>query len=278
MQATRWAYHRGVRDWTTLAPGLSRRQRWFYQFFETVTRWLMILLYRWRAVGRENVPSAGPLLVVANHQSYLDSTCVGCGLTPRVAVHVARSGLYTRGVFSRIIAGLNTIPIKSETGEGDTAAMKEIIRRLGEGNCVVLFPEGSRTMDGRMAAFKPGIALIIKRAGCPVLPAAIEGAFDAWPRGRKRPRLRGCRLAVRYGKPIDAADLLKHGTRGSLGRLEREIDAMRLELRADLRRRTKGKFPPPGPGDAPSYPDACDTTDGAAVRPQASAAEAGHAG
>jgi len=242
-----------VPDWTTLAPGLNRRQRWFYQFFETAARWLMIVFFRWRAIGRENVPRAGALLVVANHQSYLDSTGVGCGLTPRVAVHVARSGLYSGGLFSWIIAGLNTIPIKSESGEGDTAAMKQIIRRLGEGNCVVLFPEGSRTMDGRMAPFKPGIALIIKRAGCPVLPAAIEGAFDAWPRGRKGPRLFGCRLAVKYGRPIPAAELLKDGTRGSLGRLEREIDAMRLELRAELRRRTKGKFPPTGAGDGASH-------------------------
>lgn len=240
-------------DWTTLAPGLTRRQRWFYQFFETSARWLMILFYRWRVEGRNNVPRSGPLLVIANHQSYLDSTCVGCGLTPRVAVHVARSGLYTRGLFSRIIAGLNTIPIKSESGEGDTAAMKDIIRRLGEGNCVVLFPEGSRTLDGRMAPFKPGVALIIKRSGCAVLPAAIEGAFDAWPRGRKGPKLFGRRLAVKYGQPISAQELLKDGTRGSLVRLEREIDAMRLELRAGIRKRTRGKYPPAGVGDGASY-------------------------
>lgn len=213
----------------------------------------MILFYRWRVTGRQHVPRAGPLLVVANHQSYLDSTAVGCGLTPRMAVHVARSGLYSRGLFSRIIAGLNTIPIKSEAGEGDTGAMKEIIRRLAQGNCVVLFPEGSRTLDGRMAPFKPGIALIIKRAGCPVLPAAIEGGFDTWPRGRNGPRLLGCRLAVKYGPPIPAAELLKDGTRGSLHRLEAEIDNMRLEMRSDLRRRTRGRFPPAGPADAPSF-------------------------
>lgn len=240
-------------DWKTLAPGLTRRQRWFYQFFESTARLAMIVFYRWHSVGRQNVPPSGPLLVVANHQSYLDSTCVGCGLTPRVAVHVARSGLYKRGFFSWLIARLNTIPIRSEGGDGDTGAMKEIIRRLAEGNCVILFPEGSRSEDGRMAAFKPGVALIIKRAGCPVLPAAIEGAFDAWPRGSKAPRLFGHRLAVKYGTPIPAAELFKDGTRGSLHRLEREVDTLRLDLRGSLRQRSRGRFPPGGPGDSPSF-------------------------
>jgi 1-acyl-sn-glycerol-3-phosphate acyltransferase len=242
-----------VPDWTRLAPGLSRRQRWFYQGWETLARWTMIVLYRWRAYDRHNVPRQGPLLVVANHQSYLDSTCVGCGLTPWVAVHVARSGLYKGRLVDWFLRNLNTIPIRSESGEGDTAAMKEIIRRLGEGNCVIIFPEGSRTHDGRMGEFKPGVALIIKRAKCAVLPAAIEGCFDAWPRTRTRPRLFGQRIAVKYGKAIPAEELLKDGARESLHRLEREIDRMRLELRGELRRRTGGRFPPAGPGDSPSF-------------------------
>jgi 1-acyl-sn-glycerol-3-phosphate acyltransferase len=151
------------------------------------------------------------------------------------------------------LRNLNTIPIKSESGDGDTAAMKEIIRRLGEGNCVIIFPEGTRSEDGRMGEFKPGVALIIKRARCAVLPAAIEGCFDAWPRTRKRPKLRGQRIAVKYGRAIPAEELLAGGARESLHRLEREIDRMRLELRAELRRRTKGRFPPAGPGDGPSF-------------------------
>lgn len=257
-------------DWTTFAPGLTRRQRWFYQFWETLARWLMIVIFRWRAHDRHNVPKHGPLLVVANHQSYLDSTCVGCGLRPWVAVHVARSGLYKGGLFDWLIRHLNTIPIRSESGDGDAAAMKEIIRRLGQGNCVIIFPEGSRTHDGRMSPFKPGVALIIKRARCAVLPAAIEGGFDAWPRGRKGPRLFGPRLAVKYGRAIAADELLAEGARESLHRLEREIDRMRLELRAELRRRTRGAFPPKGPGDNPSFE--------AAPSPSPVAAEAPHAG
>lgn len=213
----------------------------------------MILFYRWRAYDKSVAPRKGPLLVVANHQSYLDSTCVGCGLTPWVCVHVARSGLYTNRFFGWLIGNLNTIPIKSESGEGDTAAMKEILRRLGQGNCVIIFPEGSRSPDGRMRAFKPGVALILKRANCTVLPAAIEGAFDAWPRARKRPFLFGQRLAVKYGAPVASEELLRDGPRRAMRRLEREIDAMRLELRAELRRRTRGRFPPAGPGDGSSF-------------------------
>ena len=240
-------------NWNDLAPGLTRRQRWFYQACETISRWLMILFYRWRADGKSVAPRKGPLLVVANHQSFLDSTCVGCGLTPWVCVHVARSGLYTNRFFAWLIGNLNTIPIKSESGEGDTAAMKEILRRLGQGNCVIIFPEGSRSPDGRMQAFKPGVALILKRANCTVLPAAVEGAFDAWPRARKRPYLFGRRIAVKYGTPVASEELLRDGPRNAMRRLEREIDAMRLELRAELRRRTRGRFPPAGPGDGASF-------------------------
>lgn len=215
----------------------------------------MILLYRWRADGKQHVPRKGPLLVIANHQSFLDSTCVGCGLVPWVAAHVARSGLYKNRFFGWLIGNLNTIPIRSEDGDGDTSAMKEILRRLEGGHCVIIFPEGSRSTDGRMAPFKPGTALIIKRARCPVMPAAIEGAFDTWPRARKRPFLFGRRLAVKYAPPISAEELLRIGPRESLRVLERQIDAMRLEIRADLRRRTRGRFPPAGPGDGPSFPD-----------------------
>lgn len=213
----------------------------------------MIVFYRWRAQGREHIPRKGPLLVVANHQSYLDSCGVGCALTPWVVAHVARSGLYRSRFFGWLIGNLNTIPIRSEDGEGDTAAMKEILRRLAAGHCVIIFPEGSRSIDGRMSPFKPGTALIVKRAACPVIPAAIEGAFDAWPRARKRPRLLGARLAVKFAPPISAEELVRIGPRESLRIIERRIDAMRLELRAELRRRSGGRFPPPGPADEPSF-------------------------
>jgi 1-acyl-sn-glycerol-3-phosphate acyltransferase len=94
--------------------------------------------------------------------------------------------------------------------------------------------------------------LLIKRSNAPVVPVAIEGAFDIWRIGQKLPHLRG-RLAVQAAPAISAEDLLKDGPDAGLERLKRIIETMRLELRAHLRRTTRGRFPAPGPGDVPYW-------------------------
>ena len=105
-----------------------------------------------------------------------------------------------------------------------------------------------------MHEFKRGVAVVVKRAKCPVQPVAVEGCFDAWPRGRNFPKLRGIRIAVAFGAPIPHEDLMRDGPDTALERLAREVDRLRLELRAELRRVTKGRYPPPGLGDGPIAP------------------------
>ncbi len=225
-------------------------------------RLLLRVLFRVRWAGRASVPATGPLLIIANHQSYLDPPLISTGITHRNIDFIARAGLFRNRFFGWLIGTLNSIPI-TEQG-GDTAAMKDALRRLADGKAVLLFPEGSRSHDGTMASFKRGVAVLVKRAKCPVLPAAIEGAYDAWPRERAAPCLAGCRVAVRYGRPIPHDELMTDGPDAALRRLEREIDAMRLELRAELRERTGGRFPPPGPADRPAF----DTEPGSGPDPE----------
>jgi 1-acyl-sn-glycerol-3-phosphate acyltransferase len=100
-----------------------------------------------------------------------------------------------------------------------------------------------------MRPFKRGTWLMMSRALCPVLPVAIEGAYDAWPRTRTLPSLWGKRIRVKIGEPVDHDRLLAMGPDAGLRFLAAEIDAMRLELRAELRRDTGGRYPAPGPGD-----------------------------
>ncbi len=116
---------------------------------------------------------------------------------------------------------------------------------------MLLFPEGERCHNGAVAEFQSGMLVLVRRTGAPVVPIAIEGTFDIWPRTRKYPRLRG-RIATRVGHPITAEELTSEEPEVAMERLRRAIDAMRLELRRELRDATGGRFPAPGPGDRPA--------------------------
>ncbi|WP_246196497.1 lysophospholipid acyltransferase family protein [Aquisphaera giovannonii] len=154
------------------------------------------LYFGWRATGQENMPATGPVLLVSNHTSFLDTILQGLPLR-RPLNWMARSTLF-RGILGLCIRTLGGFPIQRE-GLG-VSGLKETLRRLRNGGIVTLFPEGTRSPDGRLGAFKPGIASIVQRAGVPVVPAGIAGAFEAWPRSRKFPRPHP--VAIHFGKPI----------------------------------------------------------------------------
>jgi 1-acyl-sn-glycerol-3-phosphate acyltransferase len=219
----------------------------WYEFCRWLTRAVYRLLYRPIIIDPHNVPHQGPCLLVANHQSYLDPPLVGI-YAVRHPNYIARSGLFKNALFARLIASLNATPVKEEGS--DAAAIKEVLRRLADGNAVVIFPEGSRTPDGALHEFKRGVALLVKKAKCPVVPVALEGCFDAFPRG-SGPRFfwRGPRFAVRYGPAIALDDLLRDGPDATLRLLEKQIEAMRLDLRARLRAANVDVYPANGPGD-----------------------------
>jgi 1-acyl-sn-glycerol-3-phosphate acyltransferase len=187
------------------------------------------LIYRLHVRNAENVPAEGPVLIAANHQSFLDPPAIGCLVTQRQLDFVARGGLFENRHFGWFIAFLNSIPVAEEGP--DAAAIREILRRLGMGRCVMIFPEGSRTPDGTIQPFKRGVALLVKRAKCPVVPAAIEGAFEAWPRERKGPKILGApKIRVLYGEPIPYDELMKDGADAALARIEREVRALHSKL------------------------------------------------
>lgn len=235
----------------TATPDQPHSQRLFYRFFRGLCRNLMRLMFRAYARHPERVPATGAVLLAANHQAYLDPPLVGGFVRFRECHFLAKAGLFKSSLFGWIITGLNSVPIQESTngGGGDIGAIKEILHRLELGDAVVIFPEGSRTLDGAMHPFKRGVSLLVKKSSCPVVPVAVEGCFDAWPRnGKIRPF--GARIAVMYGHPIPHDELMKDGPDAALRRLEREIDAMRLELRNEMRARSGGRYPLKGLGDA----------------------------
>ncbi|GAB4385845.1 MAG: lysophospholipid acyltransferase family protein [Phycisphaerales bacterium] len=195
-------------------------------------RWLVWLINRvffrarWYCV--ERVPTQGGLLLVANHQSYLDSPLIGCAIRQRRLAYLARAGLFRFRPLGWLLSTFHCVPI-SEQG-GDVAAMRTVIALLQAGNAVLIFPEGSRTPTGAMMDFKRGVGLVLRKARCPVVPVAVEGAYRAWPRHRRLPVLFRHRIGAIYGHPIPYEDLMAGGADAALDRLQAEVAALRCQL------------------------------------------------
>jgi 1-acyl-sn-glycerol-3-phosphate acyltransferase len=173
----------------------------WYRFVQYLSAILSVVVLRWRATGQHNVPKAGGVLLVCNHLSYLDVFFLGVS-TRRPLNYVARSTLFlpVLGWFIRSVGGF---PIQRE-GIG-VSGMKETLRRLRSGAIVTLFPEGTRSRDGRLGSLKPGIAALVARAAVPVVPVGIAGAFEVWPRSRKTPLPHPIR--IHFGLPIFPEEL-----------------------------------------------------------------------
>jgi 1-acyl-sn-glycerol-3-phosphate acyltransferase len=180
-----------------------------------------------------HIPRSGPILFVSNHQSYLDPILVGLGSHRRQFYAMARSTLFGNRFFAWLIRSLNAVPV--ERGASDMAAMRRAIDVLRGGHALLVYPEGTRTVTGEVGPFQSGILLLIKRANPWVVPVAIDGAFEVWPKGRALPRGAG-RVRVMFGPAVAGADLLRLGTQGAIEELHHRVDEMRKELAAAARR------------------------------------------
>ena len=166
--------------------------------------WLK-LSYRLRRIHRDRVPATGAILVISNHQSFLDPMVNGVTVWDRQFTALARDSLFI-GPFGWILRSVSARPIKREGG--DLEAMKGALAELEAGRVVIIYPEGTRSPDGNMLEFKRGVLLLLKRVKPTVLPMGVDGTFDAWPRGRKLPRLFGNVVCV-CGEPISGEELAK---------------------------------------------------------------------
>jgi 1-acyl-sn-glycerol-3-phosphate acyltransferase len=168
----------------------------WYRFVQYLCAILTVVMLRWRASGQGNVPRSGGVLLVCNHLSFLDVFIVAIPLE-RPLNYVARSTLFVP-VLGPLMRSVGGFPIQRE-GIG-ASGMKETIRRLRAGGIVTLFPEGTRSHDGRLGAIKPGIASLAARVGVPVVPAGLAGTFEVWPRSRLIPVPHPVR--IHFGRPI----------------------------------------------------------------------------
>jgi 1-acyl-sn-glycerol-3-phosphate acyltransferase len=212
----------------------------WYRFVQFFFATLFAVLWTWRATGRANVPRQGGVLLVANHLSFLDVFLMGMPL-PRPLNYVARSTLFIPGL-GFLMWSVGAFPIQRE-GMG-ASGMKETLRRLRSGGIVTLFPEGTRSADGELGPLKQGIAVLVSRAGVPVVPAGIAGTFESWPRSRLIPI--PCPIRIHYGRPITPEQIAGMSSENVTAlireRIEESLAIARRGLASDLGRRGTG-FP-----------------------------------
>jgi 1-acyl-sn-glycerol-3-phosphate acyltransferase len=140
------------------------------------------LLFGFRVLHRERMIQSGPVILAMNHQSFFDPLLAG-NACDRAIYFLARRSLMDVPVLRWLLPKLNVIPVNQETI--DRIALKTLIQVIKAGNGALVFPEGSRTPDGRIHPALPGLGLIIAKTLAPVVPMRIFGAHEAWPIGGK---------------------------------------------------------------------------------------------
>ena len=168
-----------------------------YRILKPAAVALMRLLFRLEVRGREHVPQSGPVMLVCNHVSVLDPPLVG-GASPRELHFMAKEELFRIPLFGRLIAALNARPVRRDGS--DSRALKAALRLLGEGRALLVFPEGTRGVEGRLGEAKPGAGMLAVMSGAAVVPVHVSGSGRALPPGRTVPR--PAKVRVRFGPPL----------------------------------------------------------------------------
>jgi 1-acyl-sn-glycerol-3-phosphate acyltransferase len=163
-------------------------------------------MFRPWAEGIENVPRAGPAIIASNHLSFSDHFFGPLPL-PRKVVYLAKAEYFTgrgvKGLVSKaFFSGVGQIPVDRTGGEASERALRTGLRVLAEGHLLGIYPEGTRTPDGRLYRGKTGVARLALEARAPVIPCAMVGTFEFQPPGKILPRL-SVRPGVRFGQPLD---------------------------------------------------------------------------
>lgn len=153
--------------------------------------------FGWRVGGVEHVPMDGPVILAANHESLVDPPLVGaaCG---RVISYLARESLFRNPIFGGVLRRVGAVPVDRDGASGK--GLKTILERLQSGEGIILFPEGTRSVDGRLQAGRAGVGLVVLKSSAPVIPVRVW-THEAYGRQHRIPRPR--RVAVRYGVPLD---------------------------------------------------------------------------
>jgi 1-acyl-sn-glycerol-3-phosphate acyltransferase len=178
------------------------------------------MLWRPRIIGRRNVPKTGPVLLASNHRSFIDSVVITL-VSPRSVSFLAKAEYFTgRGLRGRIsrsfFTSIGAIPVVRGAGSAAQDALDSGLHVLEHGDAFAIYPEGTRSLDGRLYRGHTGVAWLALTSGAVVIPVALTGTQELQPVGTKLPRIRP--VTVEFGKPLD---LSPHGSADS-GRARRK--------------------------------------------------------
>ena len=190
---------------------------WFYYVGRLIVRTLLLLLTRWQIKGRQNIPSQGPLLIVANHLHLADPPLLVVSLSRKV-IFMAKKELFHFRAIGYFIRGFGAFSV--HRGQLDRKALRQVHQLLADGQALVLFPEGTRSKNAQLQPAFPGAALIASRSGVPVLPVGIIGTEKikgvAWILHRPR-------ITVNIGRPFYLPPVNSQLTKVELAELTNSI-------------------------------------------------------
>ena len=172
-----------------------------YYFWYTLSKVVARFFFSFKVIHPERMVEEGPLILASNHQSYFDPPLVGI-CSRRGVYYLARKTLLQIPLLGKLLPQINVILVDRDGN--DMSALKSVIRTVKSGNGVVLFPEGTRSVDGSLQPGKAGIGLVIAKTRAPVQPVRIFGSYEAFPKGSDKISLTPITVVV--GKPVRFTD------------------------------------------------------------------------
>ncbi len=172
-----------------------------YSFGKVTVAPMLRAIWRPRVTGLENVPATGPVILASNHLSVVDSIVIPV-VTRRPVYFMAKNDYFRRPLMRAVMLGLNQIPVDRSGGRASLMALDAALPVLRAGRVLGIFPEGTRSSDGRLYRGRPGVAKLALDADATVVPVGLLGTEEIQPIGSRLPRI-GPRVEVRIGAPLD---------------------------------------------------------------------------
>jgi 1-acyl-sn-glycerol-3-phosphate acyltransferase len=175
-----------------------------YWVFKAILKPLLRALYGIKVQGLENIPRKGASILAANHVSFLDSFFIPLVVRWRKVTYLAKADYFKTWKTAWFFNMAGQIPIEREGGEKSETALNTALKVLKEGNLLGIYPEGTRSPNGKLHRGRTGVARLALAAGVPIVPVGLVGTDEVMPKEAKMPRLFGRpKVIVKFGKPLE---------------------------------------------------------------------------
>ena len=181
----------------------------FYAVLKVLVTRLTLVIWRPRIEGLENLPAKGPVILASNHLSFIDSLLIPM-IAPRRVAFLAKAEYWTtpgfRGAFMKgFFTGIGAVPVRRGNARAAQEALDTALEVVTSGVAFGIYPEGTRSLDGRLYRARVGVGWLALKSGAPVVPVGVIGTNEVLPVGAKVPRFK--RITVRFGEPLVAAEV-----------------------------------------------------------------------